>query len=117
MNQLNSIEPPVPAVPVEAAVPVVAAVPAEAVICEATASTTSSTSTVTCDAAYNYQTTPDECLPVAAEQQPTPILKIIGGTYKGKKCTVLRQTAKMVEIQILGDTRTRRIMKTSLLWV
>ncbi len=110
ISQLNSdvdVEPPVP----------VAAVPA--VICEETASSTTG-STSTCNSTdsgsteHYYQTTPEnECLPVV---QPTPILKIIGGKYKGKMCTILRHTPKMVEIQILGDTRTRRIMKTSLLW-
>jgi len=103
-----------------AAVPVL--VPA--VLCEETASTCSTTSTSTCDSTdsttehYYYPTPPEnECLPVlVVEVQPTPILKITGGKYKGKMCTVVRPTAKMVEIQILGDTRTRRIMKTSLLW-
>jgi hypothetical protein len=98
--------------------PVAAVVPA-AVICEESAS---GTSTSTCNSSGSgstdadddyYQTTPaDECVVV----QPTPILKIIGGKYKGKMCAVVRPTAKMVVIQILGDTRTRRIMKTSLLW-
>ncbi len=109
INQLDSGEP-------------VAAV--SAVICEERASSTSSTcnssGSGSTGADCYYQTTPDEtdeCLlvPVVPEQ-PTPILKIIGGKYKGKMCTVLRHTPKMVEIQILGDTRTRRIMKTSLLW-
>ena len=117
MNSLDSIEPPV----LPAVLLCVAAVPAAAaVICEETASTSRTSTTGTCNASIGsgstdydyYQTTPDECL----EVQPTPILKITGGKYKGKMCTVVRPTAKMVVIQILGDTRTRRIMKTSLLW-
>ena len=98
-----------------------AAVLVPAVLCEETASTCR-TSTSTCDSTDSCSTTEhyypttleNECLLVAV--QPTPILKITGGKYKGKMCTVVRPTAKMVEIQILGDTRTRRIMKTSLLW-
>jgi hypothetical protein len=108
-NQLNSSSSGEPVV----------AVLVPAVLCEETAS---STSTSTCDSTDSGSTTEHCYYPTTLENecllavQPTPILKITGGKYKGKMCTVVRPTAKMVEIQILGDTRTRRIMKTSLLW-
>ena len=60
-------------------------------------------------------------VPVASTSTSTSnssadVMEIIGGVYKGSSCTVVRCTAKMVEVQILGDSKTRRIMKTSLLW-
>jgi len=42
------------------------------------------------------------------------MFKITRGIYKGSNCTVVRFTAKMVEVQILGESQTRRIMQTSL---
>ena len=53
----------------------------------------------------------------AASPISSPILKITRGTYKGSSCTVVRCTAKMVVVQILGESQIRRIMKSSLSWV
>ena len=53
----------------------------------------------------------------AASPISSPILKITRGTYEGSSCTVVRCTAKMVVVQILGESQIRRIMKSSLSWV
>jgi hypothetical protein len=43
-----------------------------------------------------------------------PVLRITRGVYKGSTCTVVRCTAKMVYIHIMGESRMKRIMQTSL---
>ena len=80
--------------------------------------------------------TPLDCAPLPQQVQPTAfcvvstgskcsasspvtrqIMRITRGVYKGSSCSVLRYTAKMVEVQLLGELKTRRIMKSSLSWI
>lgn len=77
--------------------------------------------------------TPLDCPPSPQQVQPTAepvvstgskcsasspetcrLMKITRGVYKGSSCSVIRSTAKMVEVQLLGESKTRKIKKSSL---
>ena len=45
------------------------------------------------------------------------MLNITCCMYKSSSCTVVRSTAKMMVVQILGESQTRWIMQSSLSWV